>query len=116
MFPRFHRSLLALIVAVSGAGTLAAAVNINRSIGEAKIAFIEATSAADLVVLDAGFEAGLRQSMVCQVSRAGETLGKVLLVELRSSASTALILNLTAGRSLQLGDVVTVQTVSTRNN
>jgi hypothetical protein len=54
--------------------------------------------------------------MVCQVSRAGETLGKLLLVELRSTASTALILNLTAGRSLQLGDVVTVQTVSTRNN
>ncbi len=116
MFPRCHRSLLALFVAVFGASVCAAAVDTDRSIREAKIAHIEASSSADLVVLDAGFEAGLRQSMVCQVSRAGESLGKLLVVELRSNASTALILNLIAGRSLQFGDVVTVQTVSTRNN
>jgi hypothetical protein len=113
---RPYRMLFALFVAVSGSGVLPAALVTDRSIGEARIVGIEATSAADLVVLDAGFEAGLRQSMVCQVSRSGESLGKLLLVDLRSNSSTALILNLNAGRSLQRGDVVTVQTVSSRNN
>jgi hypothetical protein len=54
--------------------------------------------------------------MVCQVTRSGEPLGKLLLVELRANAATALILNLTPGRSLLSGDTVAVQTVSTRNN
>jgi hypothetical protein len=116
MFRRNYRSLFVLSVAVFGTGELSASLVSDRSIGQAKIVRIETTSAADLVVLDVGFEAGLRQSMVCQVSRSGESLGKLLLVELRSNASTALILNLNSGLSLQRGDVVTVQTVSTRNN
>jgi hypothetical protein len=109
-------SFLAAFLALSGATLLSAAMVTDRSIGEARIVRIEATPAADLVVLDAGYEAGLRQSMVCQVSRSGESLGKLLLVELRSKSATALILNLTTVRSLLSGDAVAVQTVSTRNN
>ena len=109
-------SLLAAFLALSGSGSLSAAIVTERTIREARIVRIEATPVADLVVLDAGYEAGLRQSMVCQVIRSGEPLGKLLLVELRSNAATALILNLTPGRSLLSGDTVAVQTVSTRNN
>lgn len=88
----------------------------ERSIGEARIVHIEVMPSADLVVLDAGYEAGLRQSMICQVSRSGESVGKLLLVQLRQKSSIALILNLTSGRSLHNGDTVAVQTVSTRYN
>lgn len=109
-------SLISAILALSGAGVLSAAMVTDRSIGEARIVKIEKTSVADLVVLDAGYEAGLRQSMVCQVTRSGEALGRLLLVELRAQAATALILNINTGRSLLSGDSVTVQTVSTRNN
>ena len=102
--------------AFAGAGSLQAALVTERSISDAKIVRIEALPAADLVVLDAGYEAGLRQSMVCKVSRGGEFLGELLLVELRPRAATALILHRTTGRTLQSGDTVAVQTVSTRNN
>jgi DUF917 family protein len=109
-------SFVFVFLAFSGAGVLSAAMVTDRSIGEARILKIEKTSVADLVVLDAGYEAGLRQSMVCQVTRSGEALGKLLLVELSHQTATALILNLNTGRSLLSGDIVTVQTVSTRNN
>jgi hypothetical protein len=111
-----HFSLLAACLALTGGGVLSAALVTDRSIGEARIVRIENTPVADLVVLDSGYEAGLRQNMVCQVTRSGEAVGKLLLVELRSQTATALILNLNTGRSLLSGDNVTVQTVSTRNN
>jgi hypothetical protein len=94
---------------------LAAEITTERSVGLARIRHIEPLPATDLVVLDNGFEAGFRQGMVCSVSRSGENLGQLLLVDLRDRTASALILDLTPGYRLQVGDTVTVKTVSSRN-
>jgi hypothetical protein len=106
--------VLALVLAFTGAASLRAAVSVGRSVGTARIAQVASLPAADLVVLDDGFEAGLRQGMVCTVLRDGENLGELLLVDLRPRAASALILDLKPGRSLQSGDLVAVKTVSPR--
>lgn len=111
------RSFLFRFLAVgilTGAVSLPAAVSVERSVGAARITRIANLPAADLVVLDAGFEAGLRQGMVCTVTRAGENVGELLLVDLRPRAASALILDLSHGRGLQTGDSVAVKTVSSR--
>ena len=106
--------LSALVFALVGVGSLRAEVSVGRSVGAARITQVASQPAADLVVLDAGFEAGLRQGMVCTVTRDGETLGELLLVDLRLRAASGLILDLTSGRSLQPGDRVAAKTVSPR--
>lgn len=111
-FPR----LLCLCLASFGAAQVSAAmIAVERSVGTAQISRIASLPSADLVVLDAGFEAGLREGMVCSVTRGGESLGELLLVDLRPRAATALIFDLASGRSLQSGDTVAVKTVSSRN-
>lgn len=110
----FSRRLVCLFLALTGAAQLSAAVEVERSVGTARVSRVASLPSADLVVLDAGFEAGLREGMVCTVARGGEIFGELLLVELRSTASTALILDLASGRSLQSGDSVAVKTVSSR--
>jgi hypothetical protein len=106
---------LCLGFAFMGAAQVSAAmIAVERSVGTAQISRVAALPNADLVVIDAGFEAGLREGMVCTVFRAGESIGQLLLVDLRPRSATALILDLTSGRSLQSGDSVAVKTVSSR--
>lgn len=106
--------LLSFVVAFTGAASLQAAVSVERSVGAAKISQVVALPATDLVVLDAGFEAGFRQGMVCSVSRSGKIIGELLLVDLRPRTASALILDLVTGLGLQSGDQVVVKTVSSR--
>lgn len=102
------------LLTVSGAQSTQAEVAIERSLGQAKISQIISAAAADLIVIDRGYEAGFRQGMVCQVSRADQVLGEIILVDLRSSTASSLILSLAPVRSLQVGDNVSVKTISTR--
>lgn len=81
-----------------------------RSVDSAQVLAVQAASAADLVVLGDGFSAGLRQGMVCRVARGGTEIGEILLVELRSDASTALILSLAPGQNIRPGDIAAVKT------
>ncbi len=113
MFPTVLR-LLGLVVALTGATALRAAISVERSVGEARVELVAHLAPADLVILDAGFEAGLRQGMVCTVTRVGAPLGELLLVDLRPRAASALILDLASGQSFQPGDSVAVKTVSSR--
>ena len=113
MLPAGFR-LLSLVVAFVGVASLQAAVSVGRSIDTAKISQVVALPAADLVVIDAGFEAGFRQGMVCSVTRAGEIVGELLLVDLRARTASALIFDLVSGVVLQPGDQVAVKTVSSR--
>jgi hypothetical protein len=99
-------------VGVNAAG--AASIVVERSVGEARIERVASLPAADLVLLDSGFHAGLREGMVCTVSRGGESIGELLLVDLRPRAASALILDLAPGFSIQSGDLVAVKTVSSR--
>ncbi len=113
MFPTVLR-LLCPVVALTGATALRATISVERSVGEALVERIAHLAPADLVILDAGIEAGLRQGMVCTVSRDGRPLGELLLVDLRPRAASALILELAPGQSLQPGDSVAVKTASSR--
>lgn len=105
---------LPLVIALVGMASLRAEVSVGRSVGAARIAQVASLPAADLVVLDAGFESGFRQGMVCTVTRDGTSLGELLLVDLRPRAASALILVLSSGQGLQPGDLVAVKTVSPR--
>lgn len=86
------------------------AMPVVRTVAPAPVLAVQAARAADLVVLGGGFSAGLRQGMVCRVTRGGAEIGDILLVDLRSDASTALILNLADGQRIQPGDTVAVKT------
>jgi hypothetical protein len=103
-----------VLVPLWGAMSHCAAMSVDRSVGSARIARLASLPAADLVVLDAGHEAGFRQGMVCIATRAGEKLGELLLVDLRPRTASALILDLNAGQVLLPGDQVGVKTVSSR--
>jgi hypothetical protein len=113
MFSAGFRSFC-LAVVFTGAVSLRAAVSVERSVGAATIRQVVALPATDLVVLDAGLEAGFRQGMVCSVTRSGENIGELLLVDLRPRKASALILDLVSGYGLQIGDRVFVKTVSSR--
>ena len=75
----------------------------------AAVVAIESAHAADLVLLGDGFNAGLRQGMVCRVSRGSTEVGEILLVDLRPSCGAGLILSVAPRQSIRPGDIVTVK-------
>ena len=75
----------------------------------AEVVAVQPARAADLVLLRGGFAAGLRQGMVCRVTRSSAEVGEVLLVDLRSNSSAALILGLAPGQSIRAGDLASVK-------
>ena len=64
---------------------------------------------ADIVVLNQGYEAGLRQGMVCRVTRGAIEIAEVILVELRPQLSAALILNASPSQAIRPRDVATIK-------
>jgi len=104
-----------VVFALLSANSSWASMTVERSVGVARIMQVANLPAADLVIIDNGFEAGLRQGMVISVTRSGENIGELLIVDIRNRAASALILDITAGRGLQVGDNLAVKTVSSRN-
>jgi hypothetical protein len=51
--------------------------------------------------------------MVCRVTRGGAEIAEVLLVDLRPTCASALIVGLTAGQSIRAGDVASVKILKT---
>lgn len=100
-------ALFASAFAVAHASSFVA----SRSVEAAPVVAVQATRVADVVLLGAGFDAGLRQGMVCSVRRDGAEVGEVVLVDLRPRAGAALILRLAPGQSIQAGDIATVKTL-----
>lgn len=100
-------SLLALAATVPFSARAASAP------GAAEVVAIQPERTADLVFLGRGFDAGLRQGMVCRVTRSGSEIAEILLVELRPTCGAALILNLAPGQSIRTGDVATVKILKT---
>jgi hypothetical protein len=70
---------------------------------------VEKTAVADLVLLGRGFDAGLRQGMVCRVTRDRTEVAEILLVELRPSVSAALILSVTPRQAIRPGDTAVIK-------
>ncbi len=97
------------ILAVSAAVTASAAATAMPSGVAARVVAVQESRVADLVVLGAGFDAGLRRGMVFRVARGGVEVGELLLVELRQSCSAALIVSLAPRQSIAVGDSVAVK-------
>ena len=89
----------------AGAGGMLNAV----AVPSAPVVAVQAASAADLVVLGSGFDAGLRQGMVCRVTRGATEVGEILLVDLRPTCSSALILSMAPKQSIRPGDLAAVK-------
>ncbi len=70
---------------------------------------VQPTRVADIVVLNQGYEAGLRQGMVCRVTRGSTEIAEVILVELRPQFSAALILNASPMQAIRPHDVATIK-------
>jgi hypothetical protein len=61
------------------------------------------------VLHDHGFDAGLRQGMVCRVTRGATEIAEVLLVDLRPTCSAALILSVASKQSIHAGDTAAIK-------
>ena len=100
MLRRFFQSrLLALVAATPFSVCVASAV------GSTEVVAVQSERVADLVLLGHGFDAGLRQGMVCRVMRGSTDIAEVLLVEVRPTSSAALITSLAPKQSIHAGDV-----------
>lgn len=104
---RFRSARAAAVVAAIGIWQLAIG-NLHAAPVAAVIA-VEPTRVADLVLLSDGFNAGLRQGMICRVTRGATEIAEVLLVELRPAASAALIVSVVSGQSIRAGDVASIK-------
>jgi hypothetical protein len=51
--------------------------------------------------------------MMCRVTRGGAEIAEVVLVELRPTCSSALIVHLAAGQSIRAGDTASVKVLKT---
>ena len=72
--------------------------------GEAMVMAVHPTRIADLVMLDAGFEAGLRPGMICHIMRGDREIAEVILVQIRPNHSAALIANIGPRQAIRVGD------------
>jgi hypothetical protein len=77
----------------------------------ARVRDVQSANAADLVVLEGGFDHGLRQGMICRIGRGGIEVADAVLVEVRPAHSTALLLGVTPGQSVRAGDLARVKTL-----
>ena len=79
----------------------------------AAVVSVQPTRVADLVLLSDGFNAGLRQGMVCRITRGTTEVAEVLLVDLRPTCSAALILSVAPKQSIRAGDAASIKILKT---
>ena len=103
---RLLSSVLLALAALVSSATRATAV---QGFGQAVVVSTQPARNTDLVLLDAGYDVGLRAGMVCHVTRGALSVGDVLLVELRPTSSAALIVSLTPNQAILSGDQVAVK-------
>jgi len=103
---RLLSSVLLALAAVVSSSTRATAA---QGFGHAAVVAMQSARTTDLVLLDAGYDGGLRVGMVCHVTRGALSVGDVLLVELRPTAAAALILSLAPNQAILSGDRIAVK-------
>ena len=79
----------------------------------AEVLAVQPARVADLVLLQGGFDAGLRQGMVCRITRGSAAIAEVLLVETRPACSAALILSVTPKQAIRAGDFAAIKLLKT---
>ena len=100
-------SVLALVAATPFAARAA-----NAS-GALEVVAVQPTRVADVVLLGYGFDAGLRQGMVCRVTRGSADIAEILVVEVRPTCSAALITSLAPKQSIHAGDAAALKILKT---
>jgi hypothetical protein len=108
MFRRLLQSCFFALVALSPFSARAALV-----LGTSEVTEVHPTRIADLVLLGQGFDAGLRQGMVCRITRGGSEIAEIVLVDLRPACSSALIVSLAPGQAIRVGDLASVKILKT---
>jgi hypothetical protein len=82
---------------------------LHAAVPVASVAVVQPTRIADLVMLSGGFSAGLRQGMVCRVTRGATDIAEILVVELRPTCSAALIVSVAPKQSIHAGDSASIK-------
>jgi hypothetical protein len=106
-----RRLLQSILVAVAAFSPFTARA--SSVLGMAEVVTVQEARVADLVLLGQGFDAGFRQGMVCRVTRGGSAIAEIVLVDLRPSCSSALIVGLSSGQSIRAGDIASVKILKT---
>ena len=95
-------------------------VNETRATGHvssaASVVEVHVRGLVDLVLLDTGLDGGVRQGMVCLINRESSRVAEVLIVDSRSRYSAALIVNLSTGRTIQVGDSAIFKVLKTNSS
>ena len=100
-------------VAAVAAGIVYLASSVLQAAPVATVVAIQPTRVADLVLLRGGFDVGLRQGMICRVTRGSSEIAEVILVDLRSGHSAALIVNVAPKQSIRAGDTASIKILKT---
>ena len=104
---RLQSSLLALVAATPFTARAASAS------GSLEVVAVQPARVADLVLVGNGFTAGLRQGMVCRVTRGPTNIAEILLVEVRPTCSAALITSIAPKQSIHAGDAAALKILKT---
>ncbi len=97
------------LVALALLGSAPFLVQAGEAERRVEVLAVQPTRVADIVVLNQGYEAGLRQGMVCRVTRGATEIAEVILVELRPQFSAALILNASPAQAIRPRDLATIK-------
>jgi hypothetical protein len=108
MLRRLLQSSLLALVAATPFTARAASV-----LGALEVVAVQPSRVADLVLLGRGFDAGLRQGMVCRVTRGDADIAEILLVEVRPTCSAALITSVAPKQSIHAGDAAALKILKT---
>ena len=101
------------VFAVVAACIASLAAPVVQAAPVATVVAIQPTRVADLILLRGGFDAGLRQGMLCRVTRGSSEIAEVILVDLRPSHSAALIVNVAPKQSIRAGDHASIKIIKT---
>ncbi len=115
MIARFAVSLLALsAISPLSAGTAdgqgVSEISISES-NRATVAALFAGRDADLVLVDAGFDAGFCTGARCSVERAGVPVAEIVVAEASRERAVALITQIANNQTIQTGDTVKLKTI-----
>lgn len=78
--------------------------------GKATIFGMVVVAGKDVVIIDNGLDQGFRNGMICEVSREGQPMGEIMLVEVQRDRSAALIIALENDCYLRYDDSVNIKT------
>lgn len=77
--------------------------------GVVEVLSVQPSRVADIVLLGRGFDSGLRQGMVCRITRGSLEVAEVLVVDTRTSVAAALIVTISPKQAIRIGDTANIK-------